>query len=104
MPWTRARHPDGLFAGGGRPRGVQLPDLRRFWLAAWGRHSDARGEDAVRWWAYLAVYGQPIGGGDRASRILVTRWVPGNELLPEHGERYGKQVRRVLLPADPAGW
>jgi hypothetical protein len=43
-------------------------------------------------------------GGRRASRILVTRWVPGNELLPEHGERYGKRVRRVLLPADLARW
>jgi hypothetical protein len=30
--------------------------------------------------------------------------VPGNELLPEHGQRYGRQVRRVVLPADPAGW
>src|SRR5581483_8033947 len=93
----------GRVAGAGRPRGMRLPDLRRVWLAAWGRHGAARGQDAVRWWAYLAVLAHPMGG-DRTQRILVTRWVPGAELLPMNGQIYGREIRRVTLPADPADW
>jgi hypothetical protein len=98
----------------GLPAGVHVADARQAWLACWGRAAAASGGEPgeigymPRWWAYVCLLGQAVGaeegGGRRTERVLVTRWIPGSEVLPAHGHRYGRRVRRVVLAASVSAW